>query len=213
MKTTKIFALAIALIMVFALAACSDSNNNTSGGGTSNPSPSQDPAPEPSAPSQDPDPGNGGNDPGTGDPTNGNGGDVIIPDNGTPPNVEPPLESHAGDKGYFYVLSDDYVVWTESGDNKQLMGGIEYGDNNGITYYVASFNENGGTIYGSGMTKYVFSSEADAAAFFEASGRDRLIQIGNVVYLNGDWGDGNWNHYKDGIIEFAPYVDMYISKP
>ena len=211
-NTKKLRTLILALILALTLAACGGGSapdpggNQAQGNGGNDPGGNQAPDNGGNDPGGNQTPVNGGNDPGA-------GGNIVIPDNGTPPYVEPPLESHRGDKGYFYVTTDDYVVWTDSGDNKQLMGGIEYGDNNGITYFVASFNENGDRI--SGMTKYVFSSEADAAAYVDTlQMKDSYIQIGNVVYpYMLDWGDGSWNHYKDGIIEYAPHDDMYFSKP
>ncbi|MCL2018788.1 MAG: hypothetical protein FWG70_03420 [Oscillospiraceae bacterium] len=122
MKVTKILALIIALAMSLTLAACGDEassntpnndspannqganaetpDNNTPDNGTETPSPNQ---------TTD----NGDNDSGTPqDPQGGifnDGSDV--PDNGTPPYIEPPLESHRGDKGYFYATTDYYIVY------------------------------------------------------------------------------------------------------
>ncbi|MCL2052587.1 MAG: hypothetical protein FWG91_12795 [Lachnospiraceae bacterium] len=172
MKTTKIFALAIALIMVFALAACSDSGNNNSGGSTNTPPPSETPsAPDTSTPSPNQTQGSGDNDPGTGDPTNGNGGDVIIPDNGTPPYVEPPLESHAGDKGYFYVTTDDYAVWI----NRLIA-------DDGWVYMVASFGGDGSVV----NYHWKLVTDTVEAAESRTQGHDGYIRIDNVLYPNPD---------------------------
>jgi len=168
MKTTKIFALAIALIMVFALAACSDSGNNNSGGSTNTPPPSETPSvSDTSTPTPDPTPDN--NDP-------GNGGGDDIPDNGTPPYVEPPLESHRGDKGYFYTTTDDYIVCISP-----YTSNVFYRNEIPAVYWVISFLEDGSV--GSEQLKYVFETTADA----ETNSKrlpGAFIQIDNALYPN-----------------------------
>ncbi|MCL2628235.1 MAG: leucine-rich repeat protein [Oscillospiraceae bacterium] len=47
---------------------------------------------------------------------------TTIPKNGNPPTVAPPMENHRGDEGYFYVVSDDYIVtMNEFGTDQSYM--------------------------------------------------------------------------------------------
>ncbi|MCL2004515.1 MAG: hypothetical protein FWG72_11060 [Oscillospiraceae bacterium] len=170
-RTTKILALTLALIMALALAACSDSGDNTSGGSTNTPPPS---TPDTSTPSPNQTQGNGDNDPGTGDPGNGGGDD--IPDNGTPPYVEPPLESHRGDKGYFYTTTDDYIVCISP-----YTSNVFYRNEIPAVYWVISFLEDGSV--GSEQLKYVFETTADADTNSKRL-PGAFIQIDNALYPN-----------------------------
>jgi len=216
MKTTKIFALAIALIMVFALAACSDSGNNNSGGSTNTPPPSETPSvSDTSTPTPDPTPDNN-------DPGNGNGGDNI-PDNGTPPNVEPPLESHRGDKGYFYVTTDDYIVCI----SPYYSNALDHSHSgNPAVYQVISFLEDGSAV--NGQIKYVYETTADAE---KNRWNGAFIQIDNALYPNpnppsdapdmmSEYYRLSWVGGKDDIINYLQNDsngdkswEYYVSKP
>ena len=213
-RTTKILALTLALIMALALAACSDSGDNTSGGSTNTPPPS---TPDTSTPSPNQTQGNGDNDPGTGDPGNGGGDD--IPDNGTPPYVEPPLESHRGDKGYFYTTTDDYIVCISP-----YTSNVFYGNENPAVYWVICFLEDGSV--GSEQLKYVYETTADA----EKNNRAH-IQIDNALYPNpnppsdapdmmSEYYRLSWVGGKDDIISYLQNDsngdkswEYYVSKP
>ena len=90
--------------------------------------------------------------------------DEDIPNNGTPPSVVPPFENHRGDRGFFYTVSDDYVV-----------GMVNYGDYQ--IYGLLNF-ENG--IVVSIMEKTVYEDEFTAMR--KTSNILDEIRIDNVVY-------------------------------
>ena len=90
--------------------------------------------------------------------------DADIPNNGIPPSVVPPFENHRGDRGFFYTVSDDYVV-----------GMVNYGDYQ--IYGLLNF-ENG--IVVSIMEKTVYEDEFTAMR--KTSNILDEIRIDNVVY-------------------------------
>ena len=165
---TKIFALALLLIMIFTLAACGGDNNSSSGtmGGGDTP---------PSSETQ----GNGGK-----------GGDIIIPDNGTPPNPPAPFETHSGDKGYFYVTTDDYAVW------RYLYSG------HGWAYCVVSFGEDGTVV--NYHWKFVFDNIERAENVVQESD-GVYINTDNAIYVNPDYS-------SEGIIPDAWYTEGALAK-
>jgi hypothetical protein len=127
-----------------------------------------------------------------------------IPDNGTPPAVEPPLESHPGDKGYFYATTDDYIVWITPSDNRASY----YADDTVQQEYVlACFDEQG--YMKETSFKYVFASEAEAQAF--AGDSSDFAQIGNVVYNLLPSAAGGSN--KETVLNDTADCDRYISMP
>jgi len=149
--------------------------------------------------------GNSGDNGNGGGTDNGNGDDPapIIPDNGTPPNVSAPLENHAGDKGYFYVTTDDYIVWEVR----------ERDTDNYMTYRMYVFDEDGKVIHRN--QKHVFLNETDAKTF--AEGGFGVIQIDNVVYRDGglmmpEWRGGQTKEIQLDIIP-QETDNYYISKP
>lgn len=129
---------------------------------------------------------------------------VSIPDNGTPPNVSAPLESHAGDKGYFYIDTDDYIVYAF--DSTWELADKEY--------WLVSFDNDGRITKQS--TKYVCANEADAKTFIDNRGLTHAIQIDNVVYIERNDMDHDAWWDKDTCRRYAEnnHPDAhYISKP
>jgi hypothetical protein len=98
-----------------------------------------------------------------------------IPDRGTPPYVTPPLESHEGDRGFFFATSEDYIVYTY----KDSWDDLEF-----LQYFVVSFDENGD--FDSTFSKRVFSSAAEAEKFVNSSQQSTDLQMDNVVFYNLD---------------------------
>jgi hypothetical protein len=89
-----------------------------------------------------------------------------IPDNGTPPNVPAPFETHRGDKGWFYVVSDDYIVGFLDG-----MGTYE------DSYMVLSFVDG---ICVKALRKFVYAD--NNAAVIRTGPGSLAIAVDNVLY-------------------------------
>lgn len=188
----KSLSILLTLVLVFALAAC--------GNTAPPPSVTPDSAGATTPPSSTPSPNvsDGDTDSSTSLAASIPSGTVTIPDNGTPPAVEAPLESHAGDSGYFYADTDDYMVWVEQQSGFQR-------------YNVVSFDSAGNII--SHFSKDVFQSEDDASAY--AAQEDWRVQIGNVVYIDTSLIAMAELMYTDKESAIANNKDYshYISKP
>jgi hypothetical protein len=126
-----------------------------------------------------------------------------VPDNGTPVNAPSPFENHAGDKGYFYSLGDDYIVFMDDFSGSMGIDTSVYG--NGTRFTVVFF---GGDANLYGVRKWVFESGAYAKKFVDDS-RDILIAIENVVYMeeHGTWQPGPKEDYLNDSSA------IYASKP
>ena len=172
----KLLTITLVVLVALTLVACG-------GGGGDSGVPGNDP-PVNNPPAKTPD-NSGSNDPGssgdTGTSDEGNSGntgtDISIPNNGTPPNVPVPFESHSGDVGYFYVDTDDYLVFMY--DIEFDMRNPAYAFAPAVMYTVISFDDRDFTEFG---RKWVFESEANAASF--ANEDPSYVAIGNVVYID-----------------------------
>ncbi|MCL2627355.1 MAG: hypothetical protein FWD44_01485 [Oscillospiraceae bacterium] len=203
----KLIALTLALMLALTLAACGGN------GGTTPPASDTPTATPPQNDTSSPTPDNSGDSGTDGSTDNGDSGEPapIIPDNGTPPNVPPPLESHAGDKGYFYVTTDDYIVWVEfiDPDDPRFSG---FGGKVYARYHVASFDESGkptSTFY-----KLLFTNEADAVTHYNntTSGHNRAL-IDNIIYIDMTGADFIEWWDKSSCLSNASNYEHFISKP
>lgn len=189
MKKATVIILTLALTLI--LAACGGNSNEPAANDTpqiqetADPTPTEIPTPEPT-----PDP--------TLEATPDDGNS--IPDNGTPPTVTAPLESHAGDMGYFYTVTDDYIVWESYADNYTI-------------YRMYVFDADGEVI--DRFEKYVFTNETDAKTFADV--QTWRVQVGNVVYNDGSVELGEWMGRQDKSTQIytipISYDNYYISKP
>jgi len=166
----------------------------TSGGFTDNPVP--DPDPPPPATSAPPGP---GVKPTRVPPKLGPARPTVGPPGSWPPKVDPPLESHPGDKDNFFVETDDYVVWAHP---SQIS--MAYRE-----YRLVSFNPDGTQALF--FMKFVFLDEVEAKDF--AATNESHRRVGNVVYYAG-W-MGTREVEKVGVLRIAtaPGNEVYISKP
>ena len=171
----RVLPFTLAVMMVLTVVACGTGGGGN--GGTQNDPPAN--SPTNNDPVTTP---NGGGDSGGTSGDNGNGGDTnppsaSIPNNGTPPNVPVPFEAHEGDKGYFYVDTDDWAVFMH--DIVFDVRNPAYSYAPAVQYIVFSFDDTDFTVYGK---KWVFESEANAESF--AKEDSSYIAIGNVVYVD-----------------------------
>ncbi|MCL2605506.1 MAG: LCCL domain-containing protein [Defluviitaleaceae bacterium] len=153
--------------------------------------------------------------------------DSDIPNNGTPPNVSATMESHRGDKAYFFTTSGDYIVFvrkmyaTHSYDGaffevesfliqKLAELGLE------ATFYtITNYVNEGRPDISAVFKKLVFDNETDAETFLQSliggdlNKKDLYARVDNVVYLNArpqgdmvfvgsDWDIASF--YKDNAI-------------
>lgn len=154
---------------------------------------------------------------------NGNNDNVNIPNNGTAPTVKEPLKSHAGDEGYFYTTTDDYIVYSKT------IVGYNY-----TQYTIQSFDINGVTDVKGNFVKLVFENNSLAKEFAdsenETQNKKGYIAIDNVVYLTDasgfsyDFKPGrSYYQTKSALADFlsektfyydqSSYDDYYMSKP
>ncbi|MCL2627658.1 MAG: hypothetical protein FWD44_03025, partial [Oscillospiraceae bacterium] len=141
---------------------------------TSDPKPIRDDTPTPTPTPTDNigssgDGGNGGGDSGNGGDSGGDNGEIVIPDNGTPPDLPSQFQSHPGDKGYFYVTTDDYAFWIDH--TNQV--GFE-------RYWIMSFGADGMAV--SYYWKDVYSSVGEAEQRVNKGEKGQFIQTDNAVY-------------------------------
>ncbi len=154
----KIILLTLALAMLLTLAACGGGSTDTPSGGFAD-------IPTSSQPDKNLD-------------DSGSSPQVVvnIPDNGTPPDAPAPFETHPGDKGYFYVDTDDYGVFMY--DTAMNPGNKAGAFGPCVEYTVFSFDERD---YTSVFKKWVFDNEADAKTYSDSE--SSLLAIENVVYV------------------------------
>lgn len=179
----RITVILLTIMLMFSIAACGNDGNPSGGSGNGGDRSSQQQdnrTPGSNGGNTDnstPDNSSGSNSSGS-DPSGGNTA-ATIPDNGTPPSVPAPFETHAGDKGYFFVDTDDYAVFMYDVANNPREKAYGYG---ACTYYlVVSFDD---TDYTTRFEKWVFENSDDARDF--SSEDNNRIAIDNVVYINYD---------------------------
>jgi hypothetical protein len=124
------------------------------------------------------------------------------------------MESHRGDKGYFFTTTDDYIVFLRGFFITRTYDGSRWAEeafypslrDNGLEsmfYTISSYNDNG--RLDSVKRKLVFNNAADASVFMNNSTSSRFYaQVDNVVYLDvnrssimdmvmEEWNVSHWN--------------------
>jgi len=117
---------------------------------------------------------NGGDDSGNSGDSGGDNGEIVIPDNGTPPDLPSQFQTHPGDKGYFYVTTDDYAFWI---DHTNQVGCERY--------WIMSFGADGMAV--SYHWKDVYSSVDEAERRVNKGEKGQFIQTDNAVYKTPDF--------------------------
>jgi hypothetical protein len=121
-----------------------------------------------------------------------------------------PLESHRGDMGYFFVDTDDYIVYANNTDNMWGSGLAAK------MYFLISYGDDGRLV--STSMKVVFNNESDAETFLNAWSDD-FVRVDNVTYHIGIMdGLGYQFDYKDEAaktvkMDSPTMIGYYISKP
>jgi predicted small lipoprotein YifL len=112
---------------------------------------------------------------------------VVIPDNGTPPTVTPPMENHEGDKGYFYVTTDNYVVAMRTGSREvDVVDKSGYAVRIGVgvdIYLVFSFEDG---VCVNVCVKQVYENAEYATGGASTDDPAFLTIIENVAYFSGE---------------------------
>ena len=128
------------------------------------------------------------------------GSSLIVPKNGAPLNTFPPHEEHAGDRGYFYMLTDDYILQRRCDPPDEIYRVPYSEDSYGPVemYKVCFFTEvsgiNGKGELGKGVrldsfTKIVFDDSCHALEFGKMLSMktdthwQAFIVVENVIYF------------------------------
>lgn len=212
-KMKILLTLTLIIIMLMTLVACgSDNTAQNEPTVTNTPAPT----PEQNEPATTPDGGNevpdSSVDNGNGNHANGDTGDGN-PETGTPVNAPAPFEQHPGDNEFFYMLSDDYIIW------KYIINDFNLGE---LVYSrVIFFSDDGKEI--DTFQKRVFESSAVAEMFYDLHAWMGFFieRVENVVY---DFPVNTYNPPqiasptdKNTVIQFLaehrPNADVYVSKP
>ena len=117
------------------------------------------------------------------------GNSLSIPERGETVYAPPPFESHSGDQGYFFKLTDDYILqmtYLHQEAQRSLFGVIDYeADSDGeATLYSVFFFDDDSDNLGEGFLKLVFNSPDEALRFSHklTSPYSGYIIIDNVIY-------------------------------
>jgi predicted small lipoprotein YifL len=128
--------------------------------------------------------------------------DSDIPNNGTPPNVSATMESHRGDKAYFFTTTGDYIVFVRKMYATHSYDGASFEVESFLiqklaelgleaTFYTLTNYVNEGRPDMNAMfKKLVFDNETNAETFLQSliggdlNKKDLYARVDNVVYLN-----------------------------
>ena len=111
---------------------------------------------------------------------------LVVPDNGKPIPLNAPLERHAGDKGYFYVRSDDFFVYMSNLDEVELYDAKKYGRADFYCAFFFYWEPFGGE---ESFEKRVFENSDYAEQYARDKKQENpdlnFVVVENVVYYDG----------------------------
>ena len=109
-----------------------------------------------------------------------------VPNNGTPLPINLPFEWHAGDKGYFYVRSEDFFVYMSNLDEVELYDTKKYGRADFYCAFFFYWEPFGGEET---FEKRVFENSDYAKQYARDKKQENpdlnMVVVENVVYYDG----------------------------